>query len=122
MRRGFTNEFAQLLHANSRFTGTARLRGRVEQVGSYTGAVLSDEPDEWIPGELFELENPDILAKLDRYEGAEYARKVVTVLLDDGRKLETWVYVYNPRAGKSLADGSVKKTVLSNRSLAVAAR
>ena len=74
--------------------GNARLRGRVEQVGSYTGAVLSEQPDEWIPGELFELENPAILAKLDRYEGPEYERKVVTVLLDDGREQETWVYLY----------------------------
>ncbi len=63
-------------------------------MGNYTGAVLSDKPDEWIPGELFELESPEILAALDHYEGSEYARSVVNVTMEDGRELETWVYLY----------------------------
>ena len=56
--------------------------------------MLSDEPDEWISGELFELEDCAILAKLDSYEGSEYERKAVNVMLDDGREVETWVYLY----------------------------
>lgn len=98
LRRGWTNQFAELLHANARFLGTARLRGRLHQFDNYHGAVLSDQPNEWVPGELFQLEDPGILRALDEYEGSEFERPLVTVALDDGQELETWVYVFR---GKS---------------------
>lgn len=92
LRRGYTNEFAQLLHGNSRFLGTARLNARLQHLGNYTVAILSDRPDEWVPGELFELEDPGILKALDKYEGPDFERTAVSVALDLGAQFETWVY------------------------------
>jgi gamma-glutamylcyclotransferase (GGCT)/AIG2-like uncharacterized protein YtfP len=34
------------------------------------------------------------LASLDAYEGGEFERQVVTVLLDSGQAVEAWAYVY----------------------------
>jgi len=62
-------------------------------LSAYTGVILSDQPDEWVPGELFELEEPAIIAALDEYEGSEYERALVTVALDTGEEMETWVYL-----------------------------
>jgi gamma-glutamylcyclotransferase (GGCT)/AIG2-like uncharacterized protein YtfP len=62
-------------------------------LSAYTGVVLSGQPDEWVPGELFELEEPAILVALDEYEGSEYKRTLVTVALDTGEEMESWVYL-----------------------------
>lgn len=93
LRRGFENKYARLLHANARYLGLAKMRGRVLQFGEYTGAVVSNEPNEWIAGELFELRDPDILEVLDEYEGSDYERVLLSASLEDGAERETWVYL-----------------------------
>ena len=97
LRRGSPNKFADLFHANAQFLGNARMRGRLHQLSSYTGAVLSEEAGDWVPGELFHLHDPSILRTLDEYEGAEFERVQITVSLEDGQDLETWVYVLQQR-------------------------
>ena len=101
LRRGYQNIYAALLRANSRFLGNARMRGHLCQFKSYSGAVLSDQPDEWVPGELFHLQDPNILQTLDKYEDSEFERILVKVSLDDGEDLETcletWVYLFRGR-------------------------
>jgi gamma-glutamylcyclotransferase (GGCT)/AIG2-like uncharacterized protein YtfP len=94
LRRGSPNQYADLLQANAQYVGNARMRGRLHQIGSYPGAVPSDQPGEWVSGELYHLEDPTILATLDDYEGSEFERILTKVSLDDGRELETWVYVF----------------------------
>ena len=94
LRRGSPNEFADLLAANSRFLGNARMRGRLHQLSGYSGAIPSDQPDEWVRGELFHLEDPCILRTLDEYEGSEFQRVQVTISLDSGRDLDCWVYIF----------------------------
>ena len=98
LRRGSPNRFAKLLEASSRFIGTARMRGQLHQFSNYAGAVLSDQPGEFVQGELFELQDPSILVVLDEYEGSEFQRVVATVSLDDGQELETWVYTLYGKA------------------------
>jgi gamma-glutamylcyclotransferase (GGCT)/AIG2-like uncharacterized protein YtfP len=93
LRRGSPNKYADLLQANAQFLGNARMRGRLLQFANYPGAVLSDQPGEWVPGELYELQNPSILSILDKYEGSEFKRVQTTVSLDDGPALETWAYL-----------------------------
>lgn len=93
LRRGFENKYAQLLHAHSRFLSGAKMPGRLIQRNGYTAAVVSDQPGEWVSGELFELVAPKILEELDEYEGSDYERVLVTVLLEDGEDRETWVYL-----------------------------
>ena len=57
-------------------------------------AVLSDQPGESVPGELYQLQNPSILSTLDEYEGPEFERVQITVSLDNGQDVETWVYLF----------------------------
>jgi gamma-glutamylcyclotransferase (GGCT)/AIG2-like uncharacterized protein YtfP len=97
LRRGSLNKFADLLHANARFLGNARMRGRLYQFSNNSGAVLSDQPGEWVPGELYHVQDSSILRTLDDYEGFEFERVQVTVSLDDWRDLEAWVYVFRGR-------------------------
>ncbi len=70
------------------------MRGRLYQFASYPGVVLSDQPGEWVSGELYHLQNPGILSTLDEYEGSEFERGQITVSLDGGQELETWVYLF----------------------------
>jgi len=94
LRRGFPNKYAALLQANARFLGNAGMRGRLHQFNCYPGAVPSDQPDDMVSGELYQLEDPAILPTLDEYEGPEFERILVKVLLDDGQVQETWVYIF----------------------------
>ncbi|HLK19949.1 MAG TPA: gamma-glutamylcyclotransferase family protein [Bryobacteraceae bacterium] len=97
LRRGFENQYARLLHANALFLGAAKMQGRLLQFGEYTGAVISDRPDDWIAGELFELIDPKILDSLDAYEGLDYERVLATASLEDGAERDTWVYLLRRR-------------------------
>jgi gamma-glutamylcyclotransferase (GGCT)/AIG2-like uncharacterized protein YtfP len=94
LRRGFPNKYADLLQANARFLGKARMRGRLHQFNGYPGAVPSDQPDEYVSGELYHIEDSAILPTLDEYEGAEFERILAKVSLDDGQEQEAWVYIF----------------------------
>jgi gamma-glutamylcyclotransferase (GGCT)/AIG2-like uncharacterized protein YtfP len=95
LRRGCPNQFARLLNAHARFVGIGRMRGRLYQVAAYPGAIQSEAADEWVRGEIFELQDPDILATLDGFEGGEFNRAVVHAELDGGQAVESWCYLFN---------------------------
>jgi gamma-glutamylcyclotransferase (GGCT)/AIG2-like uncharacterized protein YtfP len=87
-----------------RRVGVASVSGRLYDLGEYPGAILDDSADTMIVGEVFELpDNQAVLAALDAYEGFDpaapeaslFVRIKCPVTLSDGRKLESWVYVYN---------------------------
>lgn len=62
--------------------GTARMRGRLYDLGRHPGAVPSEAESEWVRGEAFLLKRAQtLLAALDRYEGSRYDRSVVRVEL-----------------------------------------
>ena len=107
LRRRCRNKFARLLHTHARFLGNARVRGRLYQFSRYPGAVLSEVPDDWVRGEVFELEDPSILAALDEYEGTEFERAMVGVHLENGEQLEAWVYLFiGKRRGRHIKSGN----------------
>jgi gamma-glutamylcyclotransferase (GGCT)/AIG2-like uncharacterized protein YtfP len=91
LRRGCGNQFAQLLSERGQFEGTARVAGRLYDFGRYPGARCSNQPNEWILGEIFYLEEPaPVLAALDEYEGPEFERARVSTT----GALECWIYWY----------------------------
>jgi gamma-glutamylcyclotransferase (GGCT)/AIG2-like uncharacterized protein YtfP len=106
LRRGSRNKFARLLHAHARFLDNARMPGRLYQPSHYPGAVLPDQPDDWVRGEVFQLDNPGILPALDEYEGPEFERTKVTVHLDTGEQIKPWVYLFTgKRRGRPIKSG-----------------
>ncbi len=98
LRRGSENQFARQLAEQGRFIGVARVPGRLYNLGSYPGAVASDQPDEWIRGEIFSVDSV-LLAALDEYEGAEFERAIVPTI-------GCWIYWYVGRdPGRLIASG-----------------
>ena len=98
LRRGSNNEPARLLQGQARFTGHARMAGRLYGLGRYPGAVPAINKDEFVRGEVYQVDDPDrLLETLDEYEGADFERAIASVQLDDGGKVECWVYLYVAR-------------------------
>jgi gamma-glutamylcyclotransferase (GGCT)/AIG2-like uncharacterized protein YtfP len=104
LMRGFDHPMAQLLSRAADFIGEARCRGRLYLVKHYPGMVLSNDPDEWVFGELFRLRAPqELLREFDMYEACgegfaeptEYLRQTLCVTRDDSSTEEAWTYVYN---------------------------
>ncbi len=84
------------------YLGEGTVAGRLFDLGRYPGLVAPRAPGDRVRGELYTLRKPKLtLAKLDEYEGcrpragsAEFARERWAVRLDDGRRIEAWIYLY----------------------------
>jgi gamma-glutamylcyclotransferase (GGCT)/AIG2-like uncharacterized protein YtfP len=94
LRRGSDNEFARLLGDRARFAGTGRVPGLLYDFGHYPGAVRSDQPGDWLSGELHRLDDLELLPVLDEYEGSEFIREVASAQTDDGGTIDCWIYWY----------------------------
>ena len=107
-------EIASAVHG-LQVLGKGWVRGVLYDLGEYPGAVLDEEAEE-IEGTVCKLPaNPGILRQLDAYEefdpGAPesslFVRGLHQVMLDSGRTLACWVYVYNrDPAGAKTIQGS----------------
>ena len=91
------------LRLESSLLGPARIHGRLYDLGSYPGLVVSNNPSDHVYGEVFELHEPsNTLPWLDDYEGIGsskasddlYIRETRTVWLET-RTAEAWVYIFN---------------------------
>src|ERR1700758_5593852 len=83
--------------------GQASVRGRLYDLGEYHGAVLSKNSRTVIRGEVLELPgDKGTLSSLDDYEvfapnkraSSLFLRRAWPVTMDDGTRLQCWVYVY----------------------------
>lgn len=108
LRRDSRNSRFGLFGRQARFLGRARMRGRLVDLGEYPGLIPSGNTDDWVRGEVYALNDPgDTLLRLDEYEGcaaesSTFRRELGHAVLDSGRKLSVWVYVYTgavPRKG-----------------------
>ena len=96
LRSAYNNRHAQLLRRSGTLAGIARVRGQLYDMGRYPALRPARGHDEWVVGELYALRNPaSLLAKLDAYEGPVYPRVRTLAVLEDGRRLPTWVYEYH---------------------------
>jgi gamma-glutamylcyclotransferase (GGCT)/AIG2-like uncharacterized protein YtfP len=94
LRRASKIKIARLFHANSEFLGPGRMQGRLVESHPHRGVVRSEKPGEWIAGEVFQLNDPaKLLPILDEYEGSNYKRTSVPVVLDSGKRLRAWIYL-----------------------------
>lgn len=95
LRTGAKNRFAALLRRSADRIGGGRVQGRLYRIANYPGFVPSRSEHDWVKGEVFRLANAGALfSVLDEYEGREFQRIVLPVLLDSGEWIEAWVYVY----------------------------
>jgi gamma-glutamylcyclotransferase (GGCT)/AIG2-like uncharacterized protein YtfP len=96
----------QLVSQGARYRGRARIRGRLFRISgaSYPGAVPS-RSDDFIAGELYELEIPaEALKRIDKLEGCDeglFIRKLVSTWAEDDRRHRAWAYFYAKPLRKS---------------------
>jgi gamma-glutamylcyclotransferase (GGCT)/AIG2-like uncharacterized protein YtfP len=110
LRRGSKNKFARMVADRAHFVGAARVPGRLYDFGQYPGAVRSDQssdqPDQWLLGEVWRFEDAQLLPSLDDYEGSEFERALASAEMEDGRAIECWIYWYvGPATGRLIASG-----------------
>jgi gamma-glutamylcyclotransferase (GGCT)/AIG2-like uncharacterized protein YtfP len=95
LRRGYSNRYARLLDRSAQYLGTARIQGRLYDLGRYPGVHLQAAADEWVTGDLFRLRNADAtLLALDEYEGPAFERVPAMAVLPAGDRVRIWVYEY----------------------------
>jgi gamma-glutamylcyclotransferase (GGCT)/AIG2-like uncharacterized protein YtfP len=107
LRNSYGHKLYGLLKDNFELIGKAVIKGKLFDIGKYPGAVISRTDNNQIVGELYQAKKDSdsieqALKKLDRYEGydaqdssSEYVRKRKFVRLKNGKKVLSWVYVYN---------------------------
>jgi gamma-glutamylcyclotransferase (GGCT)/AIG2-like uncharacterized protein YtfP len=101
LRRGSNNYYAGLLAETTRYVGQGAVAGRLYRVAHYPALVKGHAEHEHVKGDLFEGISAELWALLDDYEGDEYAREIVDVLIEDGGTLQAYVYRY-VRSSESL--------------------
>lgn len=104
LRSEIEHPLNDLLSSTSLSMGKASYQGKLFQVNDYPGAIPSTNPVDKVYGEVYLLKDPDrILDKLDQYEEtgpafpqpAEYVREKVVVILESGKSIESWIFIYN---------------------------
>jgi gamma-glutamylcyclotransferase (GGCT)/AIG2-like uncharacterized protein YtfP len=71
--------------------GIGTVAGRLVDLGRYPGLIAGTGR---VRGELYRLDDLQLLPVLDREEGYNFRRSMTTVTLGGGRRLRAWVYRY----------------------------
>ena len=102
LKRRSRHPMAQRLAQSARWVGSARISGRIYDLGRFPGLKERRSADEWVQGDVYDLgsDAERILVEMDAYENAEsppptpYERALATATLAHGRALQVWVYWY----------------------------
>lgn len=104
LRKDSKNQMYYILARYADFIGEGRFMGKLYNIGEYPGAVSSNDPDDVVRGEVYALRDPkQVLRVLDDYEGCgqddpsptEFRRERVLISLENGEKINAWIYIYN---------------------------
>jgi gamma-glutamylcyclotransferase (GGCT)/AIG2-like uncharacterized protein YtfP len=116
LKRRSRHPMARRLESSARFIGSARIAGRLYNLGRFPGLKEPRSPSDWVIGDVYDLgPNADaVLREMDAYENAEsppptpYERLAAPVHLDDGQVVTMWVYWYRGavREENFIASGS----------------
>jgi gamma-glutamylcyclotransferase (GGCT)/AIG2-like uncharacterized protein YtfP len=114
LRRDSNSEMYHLLARYGQFVGDASCQGKLYMVDYYPGLVPSNNPQDVVYGEVYELSCQDIvLSRLDDYEKcspkfskpAEYVRRKENVKTRSDEVIAAWVYIYDlPTYGLQLIE------------------
>jgi gamma-glutamylcyclotransferase (GGCT)/AIG2-like uncharacterized protein YtfP len=98
----------RVLAPGATYLGAARIRGALLDLGRYPGLV---EGRGTVKGELYRLDDRELLGTLDREEGYNFQRARATVTRSDGRRVRGWIYRYRgPRErAVPIADGDYRR-------------
>jgi len=79
------------LAGGATLVGVGTVRGRLLALRSYPGLV---EGAERVRGELYRIDDAQLLPAVDREEGYNFVRSRAAVTLNDGRRARAWIYRY----------------------------
>jgi gamma-glutamylcyclotransferase (GGCT)/AIG2-like uncharacterized protein YtfP len=89
----------------ARLVGRGRINGKLYALGEYPGAIsTAADSGEYVKGELYEVKDAELATRiLDQFEEyfprqpqkSLFVRIIAPVTLEDGRRQNAWVYVYN---------------------------
>jgi len=86
------------------YVGSGRVAGSLFDLGSYPGLIIDSDSE--VRGEVYRILDPfklfDRVDTIEDYRATapsegEYVRQRMTAILDDGRAIIVWGYVYNQR-------------------------
>jgi len=102
LRSGFAHTFRQLMESQTTFLSYGTVNGRLYDLGSYPGLILTDDSTDIVHGEVYQVHNESLIRELDLYEnyrkndpGSLYIRSLQKINMNDGRSVEAIVYTYN---------------------------
>jgi gamma-glutamylcyclotransferase (GGCT)/AIG2-like uncharacterized protein YtfP len=107
LRSEFDNPYARLLRSQAELVGAATVPGSIFRIGHYPG--YRPEPRGVVLGELYRMADPGATLKiLDEYEGAEYERVAIRILIEEG---VGWIYQYRTQPDESarIASGDFRR-------------
>ena len=95
LRKSAKHTLHRLLLERADFLGTGSIQGKLYDLGRYPGAVCSSRSSDRVTGEIYRLRGGEkSFELLDRYEGKQFKRRRVSVLLRTGARLGAWAYLY----------------------------
>lgn len=104
LRKSLPSPMSMLLAQEANFIAEGYLQAKLYDLGSYPGAVLSNDPINLVRGDVYLLPNAQALfERLDDYEECthhyvpphEYRRVLAEVTVSLEVKLSAWTYLYN---------------------------
>ena len=98
----------RLLASASTLLGEGTIRGRLLDLGRYPGLIESAGR---VRGEVYRLDDPEVLPVLDREEGYNFERRRAIVTLANGRRARAWVYRYRGPQNRAvpIPDGDYRR-------------
>ena len=92
----------------STYVGDARIAGRLLDLGRYPGLIDGRGS---VRGELYRIDDPELLPVLDREEGYNFDRRRSDVALANGRRARAWVFWYRgpQQRGMLIPDGDFRR-------------
>jgi gamma-glutamylcyclotransferase (GGCT)/AIG2-like uncharacterized protein YtfP len=82
----------EVLARGATFLGVGSVSGRLLDLGRYPGLV---DGAGRVSGEVYRLDDRELLPVLDREEGYNFERRRAIVTLPDGRRARVWLYRYS---------------------------
>ena len=102
LRLNQSHPMAGYLAENGKLVGLGLLhKARLYRIDWYPALVETQDDNDQVSGDIFELKNLDAFQKIDEYEGIgvgeepyEYRRSKVRIQTEGG-EIDSWVYFYN---------------------------
>jgi gamma-glutamylcyclotransferase (GGCT)/AIG2-like uncharacterized protein YtfP len=96
------------LAPRSTFLGTGEVRGCLLDLGHYPGLI---DGAGRVRGEIYRLDDPELLPVLDREEGYNFERRRAIVTLENGRRARAWIYRYRGPQNRAvpIPDGDYRR-------------